>query len=227
MWFSWKYINKVNFWENARGKNRPAGRTSWKQPKVSTSKDGSAEVLMELLYTNPDNEDLLSEDRIIRVESPKSDGAYVIHWQSRFTALAETVELDRTPVPEGARGSRPGGYAGLSLRLADLQERAAVTDRGAVDFMASTRYRGRHEVFEYNGVVDGNEVGIAMTDHAENLNAPSPWYAIRSKEMSFIAPAVICYGAHTMKRGDTFSLQYQVHIHHDRWDSNMLQQLRR
>jgi hypothetical protein len=224
MWFSWKYINGTNFWENAPGSDRPAGRTQWLPPQVNTFPDRSALIRMKLLYTAEGN-DLLDEIREIKIHPPKPDGSYVIDWNARFTALAEQVNLDRTPLPNEPNGKAWGGYAGLSLRLANFSDRKAATDSGPAIFNPQDRYRGKHAAFEYNGKLDDQDVGIAVRGFDSNLNAPSPWYSIRSKVMSFFTPAVICYGAHEMQRGDRFTLRYSIHIHPERWDSNTLKSL--
>jgi hypothetical protein len=65
-------------------------------------------------------------------------------------------------------------------------------------------------------------MGIAILDHAENLNAPSPWYAINTPVMRYFSPAVICYGAHTLKAGKTLTLKYRVFVHPYRWDEDRL-----
>ena len=39
LWFSWKFINGVNYWEVDPKTGRPAGRTSWSGVKVETRDD--------------------------------------------------------------------------------------------------------------------------------------------------------------------------------------------
>ncbi len=50
LWFSWKYINKVNYWEIDPKTGHPAGRTSWTNVRVSTGKDLEARIEMDLDY---------------------------------------------------------------------------------------------------------------------------------------------------------------------------------
>ncbi|MBC8327990.1 MAG: PmoA family protein [Planctomycetes bacterium] len=224
LWFSWKYINGVNYWENAPGRDRPAGRSSIEELKETLRPDHSAGIGMRLLYLSPDGERMLAETRELEISAPAADGGYAIDWTSRFTALAETVLLDRTPLPGEPNGQAWGGYAGLSVRLAQLEERAAATAEGPVEFNPQERFRGRSRAFDYHGRIGGAEVGISVLDHPENLHAPSPWYAIRSADMSFFTPAVICYEPHPMRRGDGFTLRYRVLVHPGRWDPARLNQ---
>jgi muconate cycloisomerase len=225
LWFSWKYINGVNYWENAAGSDLPAGRTSWTRVNFDCNSDFSARVQMDLRYTPSELDSVLAEHRVIEVSAPQNDGSYFIDWMAEFTALADQVVLDRTPLPGEPGGKVFGGYAGLSLRLANFQQRAATSDAGPVQFNAQNRYRGRHSTFEYSGILNGQPVGIAVQDFADNLNAPSPWYAIRSKAMSFFTPAVICYGAKTLQRGQSFTLRYRIHVHPQHWDAPTLKRL--
>jgi L-alanine-DL-glutamate epimerase-like enolase superfamily enzyme len=251
LWFSWKYINGVNFWENAPGKDRPAGRTHWKAPKLHTFADRSAQVEMQLSYSlskhtatnqseggaaessKPDTSDpnkdsselLLTEKRKIKISAPTADGSFTIDWQTRFTAVADEVVLDRTPLPDEPNGKAWGGYAGLSLRLQNWADRSAQNENGPIVFNNQNRYRGRHRALDYQGVLDGEDVGIAIEEVGSNLNSPTPWYSIRSEQMSFITPAVICYGAHRMKSGEHFRLHYRIHVHRGHWSQARLEQL--
>jgi hypothetical protein len=77
---------------------------------------------------------------------------------------------------------------------------------------------------DYAGTINGQPAGIAVCDHPQNLNHPSPWYAIRSNVMSYYSPAVICYQPHTLAPGGELTLRYRVIVHRDMWDQQRLQQ---
>jgi hypothetical protein len=222
LWFSWKYINRINFWEHAQGRERPAGRTSWTQVRSELRADHSARIELELEYSSPDGERLLAEARTIEVSSPAADGSYAIDWTGRFTALADEVLLDRTPLPGEPGGQVFGGYAGFSVRLTQLDERGAVTLDGPVEFNDQQRFRGRSLAFDYHGTLEGRPVGVAVLDHPDNPRSPSPWYAIRSGSMSFFTPAVLCYEPLRLARGDELTLRYRVIVHPGRWDAERL-----
>jgi hypothetical protein len=81
---------------------------------------------------------------------------------------------------------------------------------------------------DYSGSLAGRDYGIAILDHPGNLNSPSPWYAIHGPIMRYFSPAVLCYGPHIMKTGDTLTLRYRVVVHPERWDADrLLQEWRR
>ena len=75
---------------------------------------------------------------------------------------------------------------------------------------------------DYGGTIAGSSVGVTICDHPGNLHHPSPWYAIRSSQMSYYSPAVICYRPHTMKSGESFTLRYRIIIHAGLWDADRI-----
>ncbi len=138
-----------------------------------------------------------------------------------FTA-ARDVLLDRTPLPDEPGGKVYGGYAGLSVRLTSaLRERQAVGADGPVSF-EHERHRSRARAFDYNGLVKGVPMGIAILDHEDNVNTPSPWYVIRGDVMSFFSPAVLADAPRALAAGETMTLRYRVIVHPGRWTAARL-----
>ncbi|RPJ03227.1 MAG: hypothetical protein EHM31_01490 [Candidatus Aminicenantes bacterium] len=224
LWFSWKYINKVNYWEIDPKTGHPAGRTSWSNVRVSTGKDLSARIELDLDY-RPVGETapVLTEKRTIEVSRPDGEGVYAVDWTGAFEAAADIV-LDRTLPPWEPGGAFNGGYAGLSLRLAErLVDREVMTSDGPAGTWANDRYRGRHTGLDYSGLVDGRPGGVAILDHPKNPRAPTPWYVIRSAPMSWFNPAVLSYEPLSLHPGDTFTLRYRVLVHPGRWGAGRLQ----
>lgn len=88
--------------------------------------------------------------------------------------------------------------------------------------MTDNRYRGRHAALDYSGLLDGEPAGVAVIDHARNPGSPTPWYVIRSAEMSFFTPAVIGDGPMTLRAGESVTLRYRVFVHAGRWDAPRL-----
>jgi hypothetical protein len=224
LWFSWKYINGLNYWEPDRTTGKPQGNTEWAQVKVDTRPDQSARIEMDVTYRPPEGLTAMTEKRVVEVSAPDEQGTYHFDWNCTFTAGEKDVLLDRTPL-EGEPGGKPwGGYAGLSVRLAKkLTERQAVTTKGPVEFSQQSSFRGKACAMDYSGVIEAEPVGVAVCDHPKNLNHPTPWYAIRSQPMSYFSPAVICYGPHTLKAGQSLTLRYRVIIHAKRWDAPQLE----
>ena len=222
LWFCWKYINGVNYWEENRDTGRSDGLTRWSNVRIQTRHARSARIDLDLTYEDPDGKTVLTERRVVRISAPDSNGQYHLDWTMTFTAGEEDVILDRTPLPDEPGGQIWGGYAGLSVRLAkELKDRQVITAKGPVSF-ENDRHRSRSPSMEYSGMIGSAPAGIAILDDRHNLNSPSPWYAIRSEQMSFFSPAVVCYGPHTLPAGAVMTLRYRVIVHPGRWDRRQL-----
>ncbi|NOX53595.1 MAG: hypothetical protein GXP27_04000 [Planctomycetes bacterium] len=224
LWFSWKSINGLNYWEEDRKTGRSQGQTEWSAPKIERHDDFSARIVLDLHYRPPGKEPVLRERRIVEISPPTQTGVYTMDWTSTFTAGDQDVLLDRTPLP-GEPGGKPwGGYAGLSVRFAnDFQEARAVDVNGPIRF-DGTKYRGRSPAMDYSGTIGGVTAGLAILDHPSNRNAPTPWYVIRAKPMRYMSPAVICYGPIQLKPHESFTLRYRILVHPDRWKAQRLRQ---
>jgi type 1 glutamine amidotransferase len=223
LWFSWKFINKVNYWEIDEKTGRPEGRTTWSDVKILPRDDFSARISMDISY-RPAGESapVMTEKRTIEIGRPDEAGAYSLDWTSNFTAL-EAVVLDRTPLPNEPGGQTWGGYSGLSVRFAKaVAVRKVVTSDGPITEFPDNRYRGKHTAMDYSGLFGGHPAGIAICDHPDNPGFPTPWYAIVEPAMSFFNAAVICYGPITLEPGQNLTLRYRVLVHPGRFDADRL-----
>jgi len=229
LWFSWKYINEVNFWEENIKTGKAKGKNSWSNVKIETHSDYSAEIAIDLSYTLPDEkEPVLREKRRMLVSAPDDNGTYCIDWESIFMASSgRDVRLDRTPLPNEPGGKRFGGYAGLSVRFKETATDIQVhTEKGRATEWQHGRLRGEAWTMDYSGLIDGKAAGIAIMESPANLNAPTMWYAINSR-MKFFSPAVLCKRPYTLGAGDSITLRYRICVHEDRWTTAMLKDLLR
>jgi len=225
LWFSWKFINGVNYWEEHRETGQSDGRTTLLNITATRHPDFSARFECDLNYHVADQPAVLTEHRVIDVSSPSDDGQYTIDWTGTFTAQAEKVTLDRTPLPNEPGGEVYGGYAGLSVRLAKAAAEFKATSSEPVGNEQTTsnqiatnqpeRMRFRAHSVDYSGSLDGTDGGITIIDDPENINSPTPWYVIRNTKtpMTFFSPTVIQLAPMTLARGDSFRLHYQILIH--------------
>ena len=227
LWFSWKLINGVNYWEEDPATGLSDGRTEWRNPQIETRPDCSARIAMEINYhPAPHAQSILTEQRVIEVSAPDKEGNYHQDWTMTFTAGSEEVQLDRTPPPGEPEGVSWGGYAGLSVRLASgITHVQAITTLAAepVKFTDGC-YRGAAAAMDYSGLFEGREAGFAIVDCESNLNSPSPWYAINTEPMHYFSPAVICQHPRTIKAGGQLILRYRVIVHPGRWSAEQLRQ---
>jgi hypothetical protein len=204
-------INGVNYWEEHGKTGKSAGLTTWKDAKLTLNDDHSAHIEMDLVYNPPGKPIVLVEHRVIDVSAPDANGGYQFDWTATFTAKADKVLLDRTPIT-GEPGARNwGGYAGLSVRFAQNTKHFEITDSdGKVEKQAdSLRFKAR--AVDFAGTIDKTTGGIAILDHPQNLNAPTPWYV--SRGMPYFSPAVIYDAPHKISAGESFVLRYRVLVH--------------
>jgi len=223
LWFSWKHINGVNFWEENRKTGESHGKTNWSNVRLITKSDNSAKITMNLSYNHQGQKPILAEKRTMAVSPPDKDGVYYIDWTSKFTACSDVdVKLDRTPLVGQPGGKAWGGYAGLSVRLNGKGENWAVTtEKEPITFENGTS-REKAKSMEFSGVFEGKPAGIAILDHPGNLNSPTPWYSIAGNPMKYFGPAVICYKPHILNPGESFSLNYRIIVHPKKWDADNL-----
>ncbi|MDR2844918.1 MAG: PmoA family protein [Puniceicoccales bacterium] len=233
LWFSWKTINGVNYWEENKGQSD--GKTRWTAPTLETHADGSATLVLALEYLPGPRKTkgvepskvvpVLTEVRTIRFSAPAADGSYFMDWTQVFTAKAD-VKLDRS-APAFEKGGRPwGGYAGLSIRFAK--------DFSEVNSIASTKGRFSEKdnghalgdlAAEQNGLLGGKPYGLAILAHPANPRAPGDWYFIKEegkRNFYYLNAAVLLTAPLTYAKGETFTLRYRVCVHPGRWDAAQL-----
>ncbi len=222
LWFSWHTIDGVNYWEHLPTSGKPAGRTSWATPAISTRETGAARIELGLKYSPPDAAPVLYETRVIDVSAPDENGEYHFDWDSTFRPATKDVVLDRVPIPPAPDGKSWGGYAGLSIRFSQsLIDRQIVTDRGEAEFDQAGVHRSRGKACDYHGTVNGRAAGIAVLTHSANPRSPTPWYAIRT-EMSYLNPAFLEAAPYLIRQGETLRLRYRIVVHAGPWDAERL-----
>ena len=207
LWFSWKYVNDVNFWNEDPRTGKPAGRVDVEFTDAAPTPAGSTTVDLRLTWRDPAGRDLLCERRRLTMGHMES-GCYQIWWDSDFTAVAD-VELTRTPRAHEPGGYAHGGYAGLCLRV--------------VPSLASTEYLG-------DGVVRGLDVHgrrsawlllasplaeVAIMQHPENRDGPSPWHVFArdygpAQAGMGINPAPLFDGGWQLAAGERLRFRYAV-----------------
>ncbi|MBI5091759.1 MAG: PmoA family protein [Candidatus Hydrogenedentes bacterium] len=223
LWFSWKFINGVNFWEEDPKTGRAAGLTVWDPPDITTKPDGGAEIRFHVRYELPSGEKLLTELRTLTVSPPDKSGGYHIDWTSAFEATAPEALLDRTPLTGEPEGQSWGGYAGLSMRFSAMSNPEVRSD-AAVVALDKERASVDAEALDYSGVWDGCAAGVALLQFPGNPLAPTPWYVIAQAKGPFyyFSPAVLYRSPRTLKQGEKLTLRYRIVAHADAWDSSKL-----
>ncbi|MBI5769075.1 MAG: PmoA family protein [Verrucomicrobia bacterium] len=192
LWHSWKFIDRVNYWEEDRPGGRPEGVTRIAERRVLHTGDTGARVRLRLEYHPADRDDAVVMDDTIdlAIELPREDGSYRIGWEQTARARRPVV-LDRTPPPGHPDGKDWGGYTGLSFRGDRfLTEVALRTSAGRRDAEAQ---RQPAKWAALTGTVDGRAAGLAMFDHPANPRHPTPWYQVLRRSRGGAPPSPFWY----------------------------------
>ena len=104
LWFTLKFVDNDNFWEEDE---KTGSQVSSKHPQVLVDDEGSYTVEQEIFYRRPNGEDVIREQRILRIE--RDEVAVRVDWNGKLEFLSD-AHIDRTPFQGW------GGYAGLGLR---------------------------------------------------------------------------------------------------------------
>lgn len=212
LWFSWKFINGVNYWEEVEGR----GFTELREfGRDQSAVDFSAQYAMTLEYHPPFEEPVMREERHVRVSPPDERRGYQITWRTTFTALDQDVVLDRTPPADEPDGQSWGGYAGMSVRIAKETRDWRILDSEGREGLACHRQPARWIRADFARTDTGREAGIAILDHPGNQRHPTPSFVIQNPEIPFIyySPAILFDGPLTLKAGESLSLAYRIVVH--------------
>jgi type 1 glutamine amidotransferase len=229
LWFSWKYINGLNYWEEEQG--RSEGLTEVAARNIYTKKDGSAEIDMELSYHPPGKATLLREERHLAIAKPDSDGDYFIDWTSKFTALHETVLLERTPI-EGQPGGRSwGGYATLALRMntRSLFQIELSDNEGRKNLDIHGQPARWVTISGQSDSATTRGAAITVFDHPDNPRHPPPGYVINNMlehhdlRFTYSNPGLLFLQGLTLDVGASIVLKYRILVHDGQKDISALQ----
>ena len=205
LWFSWKFINGLNYWEEDRQTHRSEGATELVEEKFQRHDDGSATLKFSLSYHPWNAPAVLTEQRTVEVSTPVN-GSYEIKWLAEFTAVTN-VTLARTPLPGEPDGKAYGGYAGLSLRLVKAT-RGWTFSNSAGDTGETALHGKPADWVKYSA--GAGLPAITIFDDAKNLRHPTPWYV--NQGMPYFSPSPLFAKPLTLSAGGKLFLQYRVRI---------------
>lgn len=210
LWWSWKGINGVNFWEQNQRGTEPVAVT----PKLNA--DGSARIEMTVSYHLPDKPPMATEKRIIEVSAPDKAGSYLITWQATFApGGAEPVTFNRN------------GYGGLAIRMAAEFCGGIAKGIDAWTFIKSAEPDARRGAgnrwIAYAGTAqNGRAACLAMFDHPDNPRHPTQW-ATRT-QYPYLNPAFTAAKEDfRLEPGQTLKLTYGILIQNAPADTDALE----
>jgi len=211
LWFSWKFINGVNYWEEVDG----MGQTRVTAFRSDLGEDFSARFELELEYFPPDKPPVMKEERILTMSPPDGEGWYSIDWLATFTALGEDLLLDRTPPPEEPGGQSWGGYSGMSVRLARQTADWRIMDSEGRTGMECHRQPARWIGCEFIQTSAGREAGICILDHPANARHPAPSFIVLRADIPFVyfSPAPLFNEPLALPAGESLTLGYRILVY--------------
>jgi hypothetical protein len=222
LWFSWKFINKVNYWEEDPKKGYSEGRSKIISVEIAQGKDYSATVNFDLEYGPDESAKLLSEKRTISISQPDNEGNFIMDWTLHFTAKDSLLVFDRVaPLKHG--GEVWGGYGGLGFRGAEsLKNNIYTTSTGWTNNKSYIGEAVDANWMDMSAIIDNQsklEAGITIFDHPNNPHHPTPWYVwYKSGEHSFFTPAILYNGILQLKPHKSMVIKYRIHVHADKLD---------
>lgn len=217
LWFSWKYINGVNYWEINPKSGKPDGTTRLRNTKILCTDKAGAEIQFDLeFHPAAGGDPVLKETVHLSIETPRADGSYTIDWHQLTSAPAHLdVTLDRTP-PAGQPGGKDwGGYGGLSFRGAkDLADVTILDSEGRRDMAA---HRNRARWIDTSGTIHGKQTGVTFFDHPANPGHPNLSYValtpLKHGPFTYMNPALLHDAPITLHKGESLTLRYHILIH--------------
>jgi len=230
LWFSWKMLDGVNYWEENPATGKSQGVTDVRAAKVVPGADGSARIEMAIRYHPDGAPAVLTEDRSIEVSAPDAKGAYHIDWRGTFAACGKDVLLQG--------GTAGGGYAGMSARISQTTRDWILSDsegRRDVDSapvkpmgVAANTHGKRARWMDYSmvDVATQQPCGIAILEHPSNPRHPSQWHnvMVAAGRFGYFSPAMLWSEPYKLPAGRRFTLRYRILVHPGRGEKEILEE---
>ena len=203
LWFCWKYINGVNYWEPA-GRNPadnllPAGLTVTKSAEILPH--GAGCTFKSSLWYGPRAEPghvILDEEREWEFTPPDAKGCYRVIAKHVFTAR-ERVTFDCR---------RPVGYGGFSLRMDAMMHGCYMRCDGKdINPKRNVAVPAGTKELAYVGPSSGHGVSVKML-------SPLPSERIYAwADRRFANPVPMYDKPVTLEKGEKMTLAYEVSVY--------------
>jgi hypothetical protein len=213
IWFAWKYVNGVNYWEENQ---EIVGRQITVAPPTLEPLPDTLDGIRWISDVDwRDTKDgvektRLHERRTVAVrflltgETGNVGDVLQIDWHSRQMPTEDTL-LDRTPFTTW------GGYGGLVVRLTQaLQKQQILFDDGT----QTDHPKGEpHSWGGIHGQLDtgkNRHTGVVFFPSPKNFRTPEPFYGNAKAFYNFFGPAPLFYEPFLLRQGEI--LNYTVRI---------------
>ncbi len=197
LWWSWKYIDGVNYWEQHQRGTEPVA------VRIERDADFSARIILTIHYHQPDQPPVVKETRTISVSPPDTQGSYHIDWDATFTsATGKTVEFGQN------------SYCGLAIRFSadccgdEQSKRPAWVFRDDQGRLNRTNNQQARWV-AYSGITrTGQPAGVAIFDHSSNPRHPACWQL--RNQYPYLNPSLTCNESYQLEVDRPLRLRYRI-----------------
>lgn len=199
LWWSWKKINGVNYWEENQSGTEPV------EAKIVVQPDGSARIELTIAYHRPRESPVLMEKRKVAVSMPDAAGTYFIDWEATFTPGGkDDVRFDRN------------SYGGFALRMAGECSGDAARKIPGWKFSNSQGQVNCNNQparwVAYQGTApNGKAACVAIFDHPNNPGHPALWQT--RPQYPYLNPSLTCKDDYVLPSGKSMQLRYGVLVH--------------
>ncbi|MDZ7732606.1 MAG: DUF6807 family protein [Acidimicrobiia bacterium] len=216
LWFTIKYVNGENFWEELEDYGVLRHRDD---PPVRTRSTADAlEIAGGIDWIRPDRETVVIREERRFTHTADTADAYHLDVETTLTPTVDVV-LDRTPFDVWV-----GCAGGLAFRgRPDLRAHASSSPTDG----ETQRIEGEPaEGLDLSGTVDGVHAGVALLDAPDNPRHPVWWYgstrhatyAAGDDDWSnFVNAAFLFHEPLEVAGGDQLRLRYRVVVHDGLW----------
>ena len=209
LWFTIKFINKTNFWEE----NLPFGvQQTIAQPKCECISPQTISIAHKLQWTSQATGAVINEDRTIHF-TVMADGTREINWWTSLMPLQDLL-LDRTPYTTW------GGYGGLAFRAGrEVHNTSYLLPGGQT---TSAIIGEPHPWALLRGSVDGDadaKISLGIIDHPGNPRSPQPWYAKSGQSYDFMNAAFLFHEPLSVSRGQPLNFRYRILFRDGWWEA--------
>ncbi len=223
LWFSYDKVNDINFWAepgNLSGGKQPSAADMAKLgvqqhrsfAKLEGGKDKGLLVAVTDWVTN-DGKKVLEDER--RITFSGTAGTRTIDFDIDLHATESDVHFGDSK--EGVFGVRVPSSMDVDQKGRSGGEKGRIiTSEGLKDAGAW----GKPAAWvDYQGKVDGEQLGIAILNHPSSFRFPTPWH-VRTYGLFAANPFGLQAfdkdakpGDHTLAKGDTLKFRYRIIFH--------------
>ncbi|MGA8030174.1 MAG: PmoA family protein [Bryobacteraceae bacterium] len=213
LWIGYGDVSGVNFWEND-----PSSKTSPENPATKGS------VVLQSLGQAISGSKSGSVTASFNWQAPGRGIMIEEHRTMTFYADPQirTIDVDVTlTAREDLKfGDTKEGF--FAIRVADSmagKNGGIMTNSGGAQTETNV-WGKRADWVDYDGVVEGQKVGIVVFDHPQNFNHPPRWhardyglFAVNPFGQKEFDPKEPGEGGHSMAAGDSMRFRYRVVVH--------------